>query len=114
MVRNAVTLNDDGSPFANILFASDAGSFNTPHASLRELYFMRKFGLSPAHVFEAATLNGARLLRMQDKVGSIGEGRAADIIFWSQNPLELSLDDWSHLEDFIAAVMSDGRVVHVS
>ncbi|MFQ5965077.1 MAG: amidohydrolase family protein [Candidatus Scalinduaceae bacterium] len=114
MFRNAASLNDDGSPFANMLFASDAGSFTTPHASLKELYFMRKFGLSPPHVFEAATLNGAKLLRMQDKIGCLRVGYDADLIFWSRNPLELSLDDWSHLKDFISAVMVGGKIVHIN
>ena len=111
MVRNAASLNGEGAPFKNMLFASDGGSFGTPHASLQELYWLRKFGFSPAHVFAAATQNGARLLRLPEKIGWLRPGYAADMIFWRENPLALALDQWRNLDSYIAGVMFAGRMV---
>ncbi len=99
-------------PFSNMLFASDAGSINTPHASLRELYLLRKYGYSPEWVLEIATRNGAKFMRKEDQIGSLDTGKMADIIFWSRNPLELSLAEWEHLQDYIVAVVSDGRLAY--
>jgi imidazolonepropionase-like amidohydrolase len=109
MVRTAAALND-GRPFTHMLFSSDAGSYTTPHASLRELYLLRKTGWDPAPVFEAATVNGARCLKRNNR-GAVKKGMKADLIFWSQNPLELPLEQWQHLENHIAAVVLNGRVV---
>lgn len=110
MVKRASTLNL-GKPFTRMLFSSDAGSFVTPHASLRELYLMRKCGFSPASVFEAATVNGARCTG-QNQMGTIGKGKVANLIYWSTNPLELPIEAWGKLEDYIAAVILEGKVVY--
>lgn len=109
MVGTASTLND-GRPFTHMLFASDAGSYVTPHASLRELYLMRKMGYEPASVFEAATVNGAKCLK-RNNMGTVNKGKKADLIFWSENPLELPLEEWEHLENYIAGVVLDGGTV---
>jgi imidazolonepropionase-like amidohydrolase len=109
MVTTAATLNQ-GQPFTNMLFSSDAGSFATPYDSLRELYLMRKLGWSPAAIFEAATSNGARCLKQANR-GAVRQGKRADLIFWSSDPLELPLDEWQHLENHIAAVALNGRIV---
>ncbi|QQG45306.1 MAG: amidohydrolase family protein [Candidatus Sungiibacteriota bacterium] len=95
----------------NILFASDAGSEYTPHGSLRELYLMRSLGLGTATIFRAATSNGARFLRRGSQLGALKENYFADMIFWFKNPLELSLQEWEHLEKYIAGVMINGNLV---
>jgi imidazolonepropionase-like amidohydrolase len=109
MVTTAATLNQ-GQPFTHMLFSSDAGSFATPYDSLRELYLMRQLGWSPAAIFEAATINGARCLKQPNR-GAVEPGMRADLIFWSSDPLELPLDEWQHLENHIAAVALNGRIV---
>lgn len=109
MVGRAAKLND-GKPFRHMLFSSDAGSYTTPHASIRELYLMRKYGYPAASVFEAATVNGAKCAK-QPQMGSIEPGKYANLIYWKTNPLELPLDQWQHLENHIAAVVLEGKVV---
>jgi imidazolonepropionase-like amidohydrolase len=111
MVKTASTLNN-GRPFSNFLFASDAGSYATPHASLRELYQLRKNGFPPAAILEAATVNGAKCLKLWDR-GTIETGKRADLIFWSTNPVEQSLEEWKHLEKHIAAVALNGKIVKI-
>ncbi len=110
MVKSASSLNDDA-PFTHMLFASDAGSFSTPHASLRELYLLRKQGYSPTAIFEAATVNGALCTR-QETMGSVETKKAANLIYWNVNPLELPVEAWNHLEEYIAAVVLEGALVY--
>jgi imidazolonepropionase-like amidohydrolase len=110
MVKMSTTLNN-GRPFTHMLFASDAGSYATPHASLRELYLMRKMGYSAPSVLEMATVNGAKCLKHKDK-GTIQKGKRADLIFWKTNPLELTLDKWQSLDTYIAGVALNGVLTY--
>jgi imidazolonepropionase-like amidohydrolase len=110
MIQRASQLNR-GKPFTHMLFSSDAGSFTTPHASIRELYLMRKYGYDPVSVFEAATVNGARCTK-QERMGRVQKDNAANLVYWTKNPLELSLEEWEHLENHIAAVVLEGTVAH--
>jgi imidazolonepropionase-like amidohydrolase len=113
LIRMASTLNE-GKPFPNLIFANDAGSFDTPHGTLRELYLLRQCGYSPEDVWRIATTNGATFMRKQTEIGQLAPGFAADMIYWTKNPLTLGLDEWANLTDYIAAVVSDGQVVHLN
>ena len=72
----------------------------------RELLAMTYAGLPNVAVLKAATINGARALRIDDKVGSIEPGKLADLFIVSGNPL----DDIKTARD-IKLVIKDG-VVH--
>lgn len=49
-----------------------------------------KYGdLSQEEAWRLVTLNPARLLRINDKVGSLKEGKLANIVIWSTNPLSI-------------------------
>lgn len=113
LVRTAATLNGDR-PFPNLIFANDAGSFNTPHGTLRELYLLRQCGYRPEDVLRIATVNGATFMRKHNRIGQLRPGFSADIIYWTQNPLELLPEQWARLTDYIAAVVSDGQLVHLN
>lgn len=110
MFRNAVALNE-GKPFTHFLFGSDAGSACTPHASLRELYLMRRLGLPAEYCLQAAMINGARFMRLHRSIGQLMPGYCADMIFWRRNPLELDVAEWERLDQYIAAVMLDGNLI---
>lgn len=56
-------------------------------AYIRELELLREAGFHPLEVIQSATLNGAEALGMADKIGSIEEGKLADIIVIDENPL---------------------------
>jgi imidazolonepropionase-like amidohydrolase len=84
---------------------SDVGPF--PHGTqAREFVLMVKYGMSPLAAIQAGTLNGARLLGWQDKIGALKVGYAADVVAVPGNPLE----DITALQR-VSFVMKDGAVV---
>lgn len=46
----------------------------------RELEYMVEYGLTPVQAIQVGTMNGAKVLGMEDKVGQIKEGLCADIL----------------------------------
>lgn len=88
-----------------IAMGSDVGPF--PHGTqAREFVLMVKYGMSPLAAIQAGTLNGARLLGWQDKIGVLKVGYAADVAAVPGNPL----DDITALQK-VSFVMKDGAVV---
>jgi imidazolonepropionase-like amidohydrolase len=69
----------------------------------RELLAMTYAGIPPADVLKAATLNGARALGVDDRLGSIEAGKLADLYVARGNPL----DDIKAARD-IRVVVKDG------
>jgi imidazolonepropionase-like amidohydrolase len=72
----------------------------------KELILLKDCGLSPAEVLKIATLNGAKLLGIDYRTGTIEKGKEADLILLNANPL----DDLGNIRD-IHAVLSNGTVV---
>jgi imidazolonepropionase-like amidohydrolase len=72
----------------------------------REFQLMVKLGLTPMEAIQAATINSATLLGIQDMVGSLEAGKHADIIATEQNPV----DDVGALAH-VKFVMKGGQVV---
>jgi imidazolonepropionase-like amidohydrolase len=54
----------------------------------RELMAMVYAGISPSDVLKAATINGARALGVDDRLGSVETGKLADLVVVNGNPLE--------------------------
>ena len=46
-------------------------------------------GLSEIEAWKMVTLNPAKLLHIDDKVGSIAVGKEADVVLWSDHPLSI-------------------------
>ena len=70
-----------------IAAGTDAGTPFNPHGDLAlELAKMVEFGLPPMLALVAATSNAARLLRMDDQIGSIEKGKLADLILVDGDP----------------------------
>jgi imidazolonepropionase-like amidohydrolase len=79
--------------------------FVVPGASLhRELELYVASGLSPAAALQSATQSAAALLGLQDRVGTIAPGMAADFLLLDGDPLE----DIRNTRK-IAFVVKDGR-----
>ena len=48
-----------------------------------------KEGLDPETALRAITLNPARVLGLEDRIGSLAEGKDADLVLWSGDPLDV-------------------------
>lgn len=90
-----------------VAMGTDAGNIGTLHGPsiFREMKLMVHAGLGPAEVLRCATTNGAIAMNLDERVGRVAEGYAADLIILNSNPLENieSASDISH-------VLRSGRV----
>lgn len=74
-----------------------------------EMQLLTEQGLSNLYVLQAATINPAKVLRVEDRLGSVAEGKLADLVLLEGNPLE----DIRNTQK-IRAVIADGRVLQRS
>ncbi len=72
----------------------------------RELYLLSDAGLTNMEVLQAATINGARVLGLEEALGSVSKGKNADMVILGSDPLE----DIGNLQD-IVAVIKNGDIV---
>ncbi|MEE8244455.1 MAG: amidohydrolase family protein [Pseudomonadales bacterium] len=54
---------------------------------VRELELLQEAGFHPLEVIQAATLNGAELIGMDEDIGSLLPGKKADIVLVEENPV---------------------------
>ena len=60
-------------------YGTDAGDY--PHGlNAKQLPYMVKYGMTPMQAMQSATINAARLMQWEDRVGSIAPGKYADIV----------------------------------
>lgn len=61
----------------------------TPYGkyAITEMYALNKAGLSEMEVIQAATKNGAEMLKIDDITGTLEKGKFADLIILKDNPL---------------------------
>lgn len=72
-----------------IAFGTDAGAPVTPHDNLdAECRCMIDCGMTPMDVIVSLTRNAADLIGLGDRVGTLEEGKWADIVVLEGNPLE--------------------------
>jgi imidazolonepropionase-like amidohydrolase len=70
-----------------IAFGTDAGVF--PHGdNAHEFELMVDAGMPPMFVLQAATISAAQLLKREKDLGSITQGKYADLVAVDGNPLE--------------------------
>ena len=84
----------------------DPSSAEDHGRNAREIIAMSKLGLSPLEAIRAATTTASELLGWQDKVGSIEQGKYADIIAVAGDPL-LDISQVEHVK----FVMKGGVVI---
>ncbi|MCS7035103.1 MAG: amidohydrolase family protein [Saprospiraceae bacterium] len=88
----------------NIAFGTDAGVF--PHGkNALEFHYMAQAGMKPWDILRAATVNAAQLLGLENEIGRIAPGFAADLVAVPENPL-----DNIRAFERVAAVMRAGKV----
>lgn len=92
----------------NVATGTDAGNIGTMHASsyIQELEAMQKAGLSTIDILKASTINAAKGFGKDAQLGTVSEGKLADLILLNKNPME----DIEHLND-IAKVFKSGQTL---
>ena len=63
-----------------------------------------KYGMKQERALEAITINPAKVLGIEDRVGSIEVGKDADIVIWDNNPFEINSD--------VLYTIIDGKIVY--
>jgi imidazolonepropionase-like amidohydrolase len=72
-----------------MLAGTDGGCWNVPGFSLHhEFDEFAKAGISPLHILQMATLNGAEYLHKTATMGTVEEGKNADLVLLDANPIE--------------------------
>jgi imidazolonepropionase-like amidohydrolase len=78
-------------------------NFQQDDPNATEMGYMVELGLSPMDTLIAATRNGARMLGMADKLGTLEAGKLADVIVVAGDPLK----DMKAMKR-VAVVIKDG------
>jgi imidazolonepropionase-like amidohydrolase len=66
---------------------SDAGGYAWDQPLARELGLLVEYGMTPMQAIKAATATAARLLGQEANLGTIAQGRYADLIAVAADPL---------------------------
>lgn len=66
-------------------------------------------GMSPDEVLSAVTINAAKALLLDEEIGSLEPGKAADIVIW-RVPTTVQIPYWP-AADLVRAVIKGGRIV---
>jgi imidazolonepropionase-like amidohydrolase len=82
-------INDYKNAGGRVTAGSDSGFIYGLYgfSYIRELELLQEAGFHPLEVVQAATLNGAQLLGIENETGSIQIGKKADLIIVNENPL---------------------------
>ena len=75
-----------------------------------EFTLRKKAGLSAVKILQSATVNAARMLRQDDRLGRLKESSFADLLILNANPLE-DIEVLDRPGKHLLAVLKDGRVV---
>jgi imidazolonepropionase-like amidohydrolase len=87
-----------------IAFGTDAGVY--PHGdNAKQFHYMVKYGMTPAGAIRAATQNAADLIDRAQDVGTLEQGKYADLIAVTANPLD-KVEALEH----VSFVMKGGKV----
>jgi imidazolonepropionase-like amidohydrolase len=88
-----------------IAFGTDIGGFPWDVNGAKEFEYETRFGMTPMQAIVSGTRSAAELLDMADRVGTIENGKLADLVAVPGNPL----DDITAMQR-VAFVMKDGVV----
>ncbi|KAJ5974367.1 hypothetical protein N7481_011577 [Penicillium waksmanii] len=90
-----------------VCFGSDL--LGPMHFAQSKEFSVRSKILTPLQILQSATINAARLVMQEDRLGQIREGFVADLLVLDRNPLE-DITVLDRAEETILSVIKDGRV----
>ncbi|OQD81515.1 hypothetical protein PENANT_c027G00848 [Penicillium antarcticum] len=90
-----------------VCFGSDL--LGPMHFAQSKEFSVRSKVLTPLQILRSATVNAARLIMQEDRLGQIREGFAADLLILNENPLE-DITVLDKVEEHVMGVIKDGRV----
>lgn len=98
---------------ARLLFGTDTPSapIYTNPPGLNGFYEMRRWisaGVTPKQLFDAVTIENARLLRLDREIGSVEKGKKANLLLLRANPLE-DVEAYNTIETVFLAGRPIGR-----
>jgi len=93
---------------AGILIAAGTDRPSLPGALHEELKQLVESGLTPLEAIRAATFDAARVLRAENEIGSLEEGKIADVLILDANPAE-NIENTRR----IATIIQAGRTVKI-
>jgi imidazolonepropionase-like amidohydrolase len=73
----------------------------------RELEFLSRIGFKNEDILRSATINNAKIIKADDKIGSVNEGKYADLVILEENPFE-KIEACRK----ILAVLKEGEIVY--
>ena len=91
----------------SIVFGTDSGTYNNPHGKQAyEFELLYEYaGMNVTQLLQCATINAARLLKWENKVGCLREGAYADFIGMDESPY----NNIKNLEN-VSFVMKSGQI----
>jgi hypothetical protein len=91
-----------------LLVGSDQGTMYllAGQSTHKEMQLMQMAGVSPETILRSATLNAAKALQLNQRLGSVSVGKTADLILLENNPL----DDITHLAQ-PSVIIKQGQLI---
>jgi imidazolonepropionase-like amidohydrolase len=93
-----------------IALGTDCGTNMVTHGSnAKEFELLVEMGMTPMEAIQAGTSAAAEMLRMSDRIGTVEEGKLADLVLVDGNPLDQI--KILQQEQSILMVMKEGRLM---
>ncbi|MHA1419993.1 MAG: amidohydrolase family protein, partial [Candidatus Heimdallarchaeaceae archaeon] len=104
-----------------IAIGTDAGTPGNYHGNTgNEVRLMvEDVGMTPTQALQAATIEGAKAIWMDEQIGSIEKGKFADLLICNQNPIEdinriTNYKNFSHVIKDGKVMVKNGKIVYFS
>jgi imidazolonepropionase-like amidohydrolase len=104
-----------------IAIGTDAGTPGNYHGNTgNEVRLMvEDVGMTPTQALQAATIEGAKAIWMDEQIGSLKKGKLADLVICNQNPLEdinriTNYMNFSHVIKDGKIMVENGKIVYFS
>jgi imidazolonepropionase-like amidohydrolase len=87
-LRLTKLLDDGGVPMMTGTDSGGVGHWEISGVALhQEIDLLRQAGLKPLTILQMTTLNGAKFLQREDRMGSVAAGKDANLVLLDANPV---------------------------